>query len=189
MKFDVLDGERIIRKSVATLFRENKRHDGELCLSNMRLQFKGIDKEYWSYSLDEIVSVKLKTIWFFREAGISLEFKDGRKETISVYGGADWIMRILKAKSSVGAFQAREIKLEDNVLYMSREKIRQNLTNYFNESELQALCFNLNIDFDDIPGNNKEAKARELIIYCERAGKLQELLLRCKELRSNADWS
>ncbi len=58
MRFDVVDGEVIIKKSIVALDRDDKKHDGELFLSNLRIQFRGLDGEYWSYSLDELLTVK-----------------------------------------------------------------------------------------------------------------------------------
>ncbi len=50
------------------------------------------------------------------------------------------------------------------------------LANRFDKEELQTLCFKLEIDFDDLKGEGKEAKARELIYYCQRHGKLDVLI-------------
>ncbi len=69
-----------------------------------------------------------------------------------------------------------------------REALHQNLMKSFNYSELAGLCSYLGIDYEIIPGDNKEAKVRELISYCERTGKLQELLYRCQTQRPNTKW-
>lgn len=45
---------------------------------------------------------------------------------------------------------------------------RDLLTEYFNISELQDLCFDLKIDFDNLPGQSKRDKARELLGYMQR---------------------
>jgi len=64
--------------------------------------------------------------------------------------------------------------------------LRQVLTTYFNDSELRDLCFfELRIDYDGLRGEGKEAKIRELIAYCERHGRIPELLDTCKQLRPN----
>lgn len=46
----------------------------------------------------------------------------------------------------------------------------------FNLEELKTLCFNLYLQFDDIAGQTLEAKARELIAYMERIGRLRDLM-------------
>ena len=44
-----------------------------------------------------------------------------------------------------------------------------------NLEELRTLCFNLNVDYDSLPGEGKEAKARELVLYMQRRGELYTL--------------
>ena len=49
------------------------------------------------------------------------------------------------------------------------------LEEHFNISELKDLIFELKIDYDNIPGETKQDKARELILYLQRNARLQEL--------------
>lgn len=72
---------------------------------------------------------------------------------------------------------------------MNKAKLRDILVEHFNSSELHNLCFDLGIRHESIAGNTIEDKARELIEYCFRRGKLEELVNRCRELRPNMDWS
>lgn len=46
----------------------------------------------------------------------------------------------------------------------------------FDWEELESLCFQLYIQFDDIAGQTREAKARELISYMQRVGRLPDLV-------------
>lgn len=71
---------------------------------------------------------------------------------------------------------------------LSRHELRQKLADHFNLSELAGLSFDLGIDFENLAGSNKDDKARELILYCERHSCINELIGRCRELRPNADW-
>jgi hypothetical protein len=57
------------------------------------------------------------------------------------------------------------------------------LVEHFNASELKDLCFELGIDYESLSGDNKTDKARELIAYCLRRGKLAELLQKCAAAR------
>ncbi len=72
---------------------------------------------------------------------------------------------------------------------MNKVKLRDILVDHFNSSELHNLCFDLDIKHESIAGNTIEDKARELIEYCFRRGRLEELVNRCRELRPNTDWS
>ena len=67
--------------------------------------------------------------------------------------------------------------------------LKNKLTSHFNYSELQELCFELGINFkEEIPGNDKKQKVMELIGYCERRGRLQELIERAKRYRPHIPW-
>lgn len=46
----------------------------------------------------------------------------------------------------------------------------------FNSSDLQQLCFQLGVDYEDIPGPGKQAKIRELIQYMNRHSQLCDLV-------------
>ena len=48
--------------------------------------------------------------------------------------------------------------------------IHQLLVDHFNESELKDLCFQLQIDYENLAGSAKPDKARELIAYFDRRG-------------------
>lgn len=50
------------------------------------------------------------------------------------------------------------------------------LNNYFSMGELADLAWDMDIDFEEIPGDTKSAKARELIAYCQRRGRLDDLV-------------
>jgi nucleoside phosphorylase len=66
--------------------------------------------------------------------------------------------------------------------------LRQLLTLHFNTGELQNLCFDLNIDYENLPGQGKGDKARELIAYAQRHGRLASVISQARRLRPNADW-
>jgi hypothetical protein len=46
--------------------------------------------------------------------------------------------------------------------------LRQILTERFDESELRTLCFDLGIDYDDLPGSGKVDKARDRRVILQR---------------------
>lgn len=67
-----------------------------------------------------------------------------------------------------------------------RVKLRQILTDRFSEEELRTVCFDLGLDYDDLPAQGKAGKARELVAYSERSGHIAELIDHCQKLRPNA---
>ena len=66
---------------------------------------------------------------------------------------------------------------------ISRQEYLAILIEHFNSSELDGLCFDLNIDPDELPGRVKAEKARELITFLERRGRLNELPQKIKDAR------
>jgi len=61
------------------------------------------------------------------------------------------------------------------------------LTQRLSSSELRTLCFDLQVDYEDLAGETKPDKARELIQYLERRGRLPELVPHLRGLRPDID--
>jgi hypothetical protein len=67
--------------------------------------------------------------------------------------------------------------------------LRRILGRRFDEGDLRNLCFDLGgVDYESLPGENKLGKARELVSYLERRGRVSELVAVGKELRPDVDW-
>jgi len=56
-----------------------------------------------------------------------------------------------------------------------RNSLHHFLTQHYTLDGLRTLCFNLFVDYDNLGGDTKIAKSRELILHLERAGRLAEL--------------
>jgi hypothetical protein len=69
-----------------------------------------------------------------------------------------------------------------------RAKLRKNLTECFSKSELRALCFDLEIKDENLAADTLDGMAMELVAYCERTGRVPELVEKCKGLRPKAVW-
>lgn len=67
--------------------------------------------------------------------------------------------------------------------------LHQILDEHFNDEELRTLCFDLDVDYDNLSGSNKVGKARELIRYCQRHDWLNKLQQRVMTLRPKVTWS
>lgn len=71
---------------------------------------------------------------------------------------------------------------------VDRIELRRALVAHFNVVQLRDLCFELGEDYDDLPGREKASKARELIRFLERRGRLAELAEVCARQRPDLDW-
>lgn len=47
---------------------------------------------------------------------------------------------------------------------------------HFDEEDLRTLCFDLDVGYDDLPARGRRNKARELIAYLKRRGRLRDLV-------------
>ena len=70
-----------------------------------------------------------------------------------------------------------------------RTQLRENLVRYFDDEELRTLCYDLGVDYDDLRGEGKAAKARELVTFLDHRNRIAELVKKCSELRPNVVWS
>ncbi len=75
-----------------------------------------------------------------------------------------------------------------DILLQNRTRLRELMVRYFSKVELETLCFDLGIDKDNLPNATKPELAQEIILYCERYGKLDKLLEICRKQRPHANW-
>ncbi len=60
---------------------------------------------------------------------------------------------------------------------LRRERQIQERLLRYNLEELAQLCFALNVDYDELAGQTKSAKTRELVQFMGRRGRLDELII------------
>ena len=71
---------------------------------------------------------------------------------------------------------------------MTPANLRDLLNEHFNDAELRQLCFDLTIEYENLPGDTRLAKAQVLVQHCLRHNRLSELADRCRELRPTVAW-
>jgi hypothetical protein len=67
-------------------------------------------------------------------------------------------------------------------------RLRQILDTKFSKGELRTLCFDLGVDYEDLLGEGKASKARELVIYLERRDRIPGLVELGSQRRPNEAW-
>jgi hypothetical protein len=67
--------------------------------------------------------------------------------------------------------------------------LREQISSNFNLDEIRSLCFDLDINYENLSGDTLDRKAQELVAHCNRRGRLQVLVNRCSELRPATDWN
>ena len=58
-----------------------------------------------------------------------------------------------------------------------------------NLSELKSICFELVVDYDELPGGILSEKTHELVLFLNRQERIPELLALMQKLRPKIDWS
>ncbi len=93
--------------------------------------------------------------------------------------------KILKFIEILPLVKPSAIKVEIDL-----KKVRDNLVAGFDDEELAEICFELGleIEFKDLDGINRNAKARSLVLYMQRRGRLPELVDKGRELRAHLEW-
>ena len=67
-------------------------------------------------------------------------------------------------------------------------QFRQLIAKRFNDGELHTLCFDLGVEYDDLPGSGKADKARELVTYMDQRDRLADLMRVGKQSRPDVPW-
>jgi hypothetical protein len=87
-------------------------------------------------------------------------------------------LQAVDAQEVIAAEPAPSPKPKSKPTEIYRVTLWQNLVAYFNDSELRDLCFDMNVDYESLNGENKADKARELIAFCERRQSVPDLVAR-----------
>lgn len=66
--------------------------------------------------------------------------------------------------------------------------LREMILEHFDQEELRTLAFDLGFDYDDLRGEGRKAKAREMVRYLRRRQQIEELIAYCREHRLNGNW-
>lgn len=67
--------------------------------------------------------------------------------------------------------------------------LRQTITQCFSEGELRNICFDLGVDYENLPGQSKADKVREFLVFLKRCGCIHKLMQTCAQQRPNVPWA
>lgn len=97
------------------------------------------------------------------------------------------VVRVLDAGSQSAAFLLAERRPVADV-EVNLGWLLDQLTGTFDENELQELAFRLGVEYQDLPGDNRSARARAFIAYLQRRGRLVEFITFCEQQRPHIRW-
>jgi nucleoside phosphorylase len=77
---------------------------------------------------------------------------------------------------------------EDDATQALQDQLIEILNQRFSREELKDLCFWLSLEYDDLPGEGRAAKARELVKYLGRHQRLADLVNIGRQRRRDIQW-
>jgi hypothetical protein len=136
--------------------------------------------EKWGYAaeyreLSGITDVNAWLIWAARER-YSVPDRDILAEAVSIIGNPSRIVQFIRANPQkfprAGTSNGSRLLTAEQ-----RRRLRANIVNLFNLEELKDICFDLGINWENLPDHDRLASfARELLSYAIRASRLPDLL-------------
>jgi predicted MPP superfamily phosphohydrolase len=155
-------------------------------------EFTPVERERFILALSHLVNVGPHRIHILQIAPGSVQVtlkmpKEGARRLISMYLAEEPTLRTLGiVKVAVQSTLLTRQEVEANTEW--RAELRKVLTTRFNESELQNLCFDLQVDYESLPDVGKKNKARELVAYLERRNRFLDLIKTGRRLRPDVPW-
>lgn len=122
---------------------------------------------------------------FFEHMSLKRRITKGRFE---VECDKSYIMVNVLSLIDDAGVQTQNHKLDEEITFSSLPGILNQLSETFNEDELIALCFELKVEYEDLSVKGRSNKARELILYMQRNGRLVELVELLRKKRPNFNW-
>jgi hypothetical protein len=98
------------------------------------------------------------------------------------------IHRRLKAVEELVSFLRSLIKPKTGEL-KTRATFHDQMAEAFSLDEVRQLCFDLAVNFEELPGDTLSAKCRELYLYVEKRGDLVRLIRLCQDARPGENWT
>jgi hypothetical protein len=88
----------------------------------------------------------------------------------------DWLLKTVREANRAQQDPVKEAHERSSTL-------REMLDEHFDLSEIEELCFDMQIDFENLQGTSKKTKILSLLNYCQRHSRVNELWNLCIQLR------
>ena len=71
---------------------------------------------------------------------------------------------------------------------VNKPLLRELIAKHFDLEEIKVLCFDLNVDYEDLTGEKKAGKTMSLVLYFDRRDNLSGLIQKLRKERPRVDW-
>ncbi len=154
---------------MANSIHDRRKRILETRLAQLYEEYEAINAQL-GYALNDADKLRLK-----RQA----EHTDGEIQELE--------QKIAALEPESGVVQAEPDREDDG--HETAVNLARVLGDRFDSGELRTFCFHLDIDYDDLPGEGRSSKARELASYLRRYRRVEEAIRLGQELRPDIDWS
>ncbi len=100
----------------------------------------------------------------------------------------DWKRRVLAFQAQKENETLRRVNQQQQVPHNLLVYLRRVLAERFSPAELQMLCFDLGVSYDNLGANEHGLKALQLLQTLERTNRIDELIAFGQALRPDIDW-
>jgi hypothetical protein len=81
-----------------------------------------------------------------------------------------------------------ELEVHSDFSGHSGSRIYTKMIDSMGETDIRALAFGMDIDYDSLDGDNAHARALDLVVRCKRMSRMEELTYRLRQARPEIDW-
>lgn len=138
---------------------------------------KELENKTENQAADRDAFSKLSTDDFADEAKITAVSQRIQSRAIEIKNLKELIK---KYETELEAFQENQLQYFSDLLRI--------LTERFNLSDLQTLCFYLDVDYENLSGASKIDKSRELLVYLKRYNQINALQTAVQKIRPDVKW-
>jgi len=101
---------------------------------------------------------------------------------------ADWKRRVVAFQAQLQKETVRRTNQQQQVPHNLLVSLRRILAERFSAAELQMLCFDLGVNYDDLGANEHGLKALQLVQTLERTNRIDDLIEFGRALRPDVAW-
>lgn len=101
---------------------------------------------------------------------------------------ADWKRRVLAFQAQMDKETVRQTNRQQQVPHNLLVQLRRILAERFSPAELQMLCFDLGVSYDDLGAAEHRLKALQLVQTLERTNRIDDLIEFGQAIRPDVDW-
>lgn len=98
------------------------------------------------------------------------------------------LIKLTESQQQLVTGARKQVLQKTEIAQESIIQLRTIFSQRFNEEELRTFCFQLQIDYDDLPALGKSNKARELVQYLQRRGRVLDILHAGESIRPDIAW-